>query len=266
VARGNTHTREHEDEPDRPGITEIRYVEGLYKTWDELGRRYPALLMEGCASGGRRIDLESISRCHIYWKSDLYGDLVANQGHVYGANLYLPGNYLNTPLLELSHDPYAFRSQLGGALCLGWNPRRKGFDMKLAAERVEQFKALRHLFVGDFYPLMDHSVDRMHWTGYQFHRDDLGEGMVLLFRRERSPYPAVQVRLRGLSPDETYELTFVDTNERRTLTGRELSEPMRIEIEKAPGSLFIRYQKRETDETKVRGGSTHQATQRRVTD
>jgi len=236
------------DEPDRVGISEIRYVEGLYSIWDELHRRYPALLMEGCASGGRRIDLESISRCHTYWKSDLYGNFMANQGHVYGANLYLPGNYLNTPLLDLSADPYAFRSQLGGALCLGWNPRQKGFDMELAAERIDQFKALRHLAVGDFYPLMDPSVDPMHWTGYQFHRDDLGEGMVLLFRRKRSPYPAVQIRLRGLDPDASYELTNVDTNERRTLAGRELCRPMQIEMEKAASSTLLLYRKPGADQ------------------
>jgi alpha-galactosidase len=224
-----------------PGEAEIRYIEGLYSIWDELHQRYPALLMEGCASGGRRIDLESISRCHTYWKSDLYGNFVANQGHVYGANLYLPGNYLNTPLSDLSQDPYGFRSQLGGALCLAWDPRRKGFDAKLAAERISQFKALRHLAVGDFYPLMDHSVDPMHWTGHQFHRDDLGEGIVLLFRRERSPYLAVQIRLRGLDPDATYELTNADTNERRTLSGGELSEPMRIEIDEPSGSVLMLY-------------------------
>jgi alpha-galactosidase len=229
------------DEPDRAGITEIRYVEALYRIWDELHRRYPDLLIEGCASGGRRIDLESVSRSHTYWKSDLYGDFVANQGHVYGASLYLPGNYLNTPISDLSKDPYAFRSQLGGALCLAWDPRRKGFDRKRAVERIEQFKALRHLFVGDFYPLMDHSVDPMHWTGYQFHRDDLGEGVALLFRRDRSPYPAVQIRLRGLEAGMTYELQDVDTSECRTLTGRELAEPLEIEIEKAPGSVLIVY-------------------------
>ncbi len=232
------------DGPDRAGMTEIRYVEGLYRIWDELHRRYPGMLIEGCASGGRRIDLESISRCHTYWKSDLYGDFTANQGHVYGASLYLPGNYLNTPISDLSKDPYGFRSQLGGALCLAWDPRRKGFPMDRAAERIEQFKSLRHLAVGDFYPLMDPSVDPMHWTGYQFHRDDLGEGMVLLFRRPRSPYPAVQIRLRGLEPESDYELTDVDKNEPRTLTGRALSEPMRIELDQRPGSVLLRYRRR----------------------
>ena len=231
------------DAPDRIGMTEIRYIEGLYKIWDELHEKYPGLMMEGCASGGRRIDLESLSRCHTYWKTDLYDSVLANQGHTYGANLYLPGNYLNTPLFDLSEDPYAFRSQLGCALCLGWNPGIKGFDTSLAIERIKEFKKLRHLVVGDFYPLMDYSVGLKDWTGYQFHRDDLGEGMALVFRRQKSPYVAAEIRLQGLSPDQIYELKFEDTGEIRRGTGMELSQPIRARIENAPGSWMITYKK-----------------------
>lgn len=231
------------DAPDRIGMTEIRYIEGLYAIWDELRARYPALMMEGCASGGRRIDLESISRCHTYWKTDLYGHLVANQGHTYGANLYLPGNYFNTPLFDLSQDPYAFRSQLGCALCLGWDPRREGFDRPLAIARIKEFKARRHLAVGDFYPLMPYSLSTAAWTGYQFHRDDLGEGMALLFRRDDSPYVTAEVTLHGLSPDEVYELKFDDTGETRRATGKELAQPLSITIQRAPGSALITYRK-----------------------
>ena len=50
------------DAPDRQGISEIRYVEGLYTFWDELLERRPGLIIDNCASGGRRIDLETISR------------------------------------------------------------------------------------------------------------------------------------------------------------------------------------------------------------
>ena len=50
------------DAPDRQGITEIRYVEGQYAIWDELLRRgIPGCAIDNCASGGRRIDLET---CH----------------------------------------------------------------------------------------------------------------------------------------------------------------------------------------------------------
>ncbi|MBN2310001.1 MAG: alpha-galactosidase, partial [Candidatus Hydrogenedentes bacterium] len=45
------------DAPDRQGITEMRYIDGLYRFWDELVARNPALTIDNCASGGRRIDL-----------------------------------------------------------------------------------------------------------------------------------------------------------------------------------------------------------------
>ncbi len=232
------------DKPDRVGMTEIRYIEGLYKIWDDLHRRFPAMMMEGCASGGRRIDIESLSRCHTYWKSDLYFQIVANQGHTYGASLYLPGNYLNTPLSDLSENPYAFRSQLGCALCTAWDPDSPGFDRKLAAARIAEFKKLRPLAVGDFYPLTKYSLEPDVWIGYQFHRDDLDEGMVLMFRRDKSPFAAMEVNLKGLSPDKTYEITNADTGETVRMSGAELTvKPLRINIERPNGSALLTYKK-----------------------
>lgn len=111
------------DAPDRQGIAEIRYVEGLYRVLDTLRARHPDVFFEGCASGGRRIDIESLARCHTYWRSDLYFNNDANQQMIYGASLYLPGNYINTPMIELTENPYALRSTFGGAICLAWDPR-----------------------------------------------------------------------------------------------------------------------------------------------
>jgi alpha-galactosidase len=44
---------------DRQGMREIRYITGLYDFWDHLRLRHPRLLIDNCASGGRR----STSRC-----------------------------------------------------------------------------------------------------------------------------------------------------------------------------------------------------------
>jgi hypothetical protein len=51
------------DGPDRDGVTERLCVEGLYTMWDEILASHPGLLLDSCASGGRRIDLEVLSRC-----------------------------------------------------------------------------------------------------------------------------------------------------------------------------------------------------------
>ena len=58
------------DAPDRQGISEIRYIEGLYAMWDELLAKHPGLWIDNCASGGRRIDIEMISRSVNLWRSD----------------------------------------------------------------------------------------------------------------------------------------------------------------------------------------------------
>jgi len=50
------------DGPDRDGVTERLCVEGLYTMWDEILASHPGLLLDSCASGGRRIDLEVLSR------------------------------------------------------------------------------------------------------------------------------------------------------------------------------------------------------------
>ncbi len=50
------------DPPERQGMTEIRYVEGHYALWDEIRASRPGLFIDNCASGGRRIDLETIQR------------------------------------------------------------------------------------------------------------------------------------------------------------------------------------------------------------
>ena len=59
------------DAPDRVGISEIKHITGLYAMWDALIARHPGLLIDNCSSGGRRIDLETISRSMPLWRSDL---------------------------------------------------------------------------------------------------------------------------------------------------------------------------------------------------
>jgi alpha-galactosidase len=255
------------DPPDRQGITEIRYIQGLYRVLDTLRERHPDLFFEGCSSGGRRIDIESLARCHTYWRSDLYFNSPANQQMIHGASLYLPGNYINTPLAELTENPYALRSTFGGALCLAWDPRPETFnahlqkllhspyhpiaqyshqdtdaqfDPALAKRNIEDFKNLRPLALGDFYPLLPYTTNLGEWIAYQFHRADLGQGMVLCFRRGGA-YAAVEVSLKGLESGKNYQVTFSDTGETRTMTGGELSKPLAVVISERPGSVMILY-------------------------
>jgi alpha-galactosidase len=61
------------DAEDRRGISEARHIEGLYRCWDAIRELHPHVLIDNCASGGRRIDLEAISRSICLWRNDILG-------------------------------------------------------------------------------------------------------------------------------------------------------------------------------------------------
>ena len=50
-----------------------RYILGLYSLWDRILSAHPGLMIDDCSSGGRRIDLETLSRSFPLWRSDRSG-------------------------------------------------------------------------------------------------------------------------------------------------------------------------------------------------
>ncbi|MEW5901024.1 MAG: alpha-galactosidase [Acidobacteriota bacterium] len=227
------------DAPDRQGITEIRHIEGLYAYWDELLLRHPELLIDNCASGGRRLDLETISRSAPLWRTD-YGYFEPNgyQCHTYGLNFYLPlsGTGNNFP------DTYKWRSSLSSALVFGWDVNQATFPVDQAKKMIAEFKKLRPYFYADFYPLTEYSTSDDAWIGYQFNRPEARDGVILAFRRHQSCAASSQVKLRGLRPEGVYEFYFEDYGLKITETGKKLGgEGIEIKIPEAPGSLLITY-------------------------
>jgi alpha-galactosidase len=78
------------DADDRQGITENHHVSGYLAYWDELRQRHPNMLIDSCASGGRRNDLETLRRAVPLLRSDYIMEPVGNQGHTYGFSFWVP--------------------------------------------------------------------------------------------------------------------------------------------------------------------------------
>lgn len=58
------------DELERTGMNEIKHIMGLYEFWDTLLERFPHLIIDNCAGGGQRIDIETLRRSIPLWRSD----------------------------------------------------------------------------------------------------------------------------------------------------------------------------------------------------
>jgi len=229
------------DAPDRQGMTEIQHIEGLYAMWDELRARHPGLVVDICASGGRRIDLETLMRGLPLWHSDLQCSgphPAADQLQNGGLNRWLPlhgcGNFAYEPA-------YEFRSAMTAGNILATNTTAPD-----SAEAVQRTVAVygkgRPYMLGDFYPLFPHDASEQAWYGYQFHRPDLDAGMAVLFRREKSPDAARTIRLNGVDPSSSYEIVAEGSAEKRVEQGRAMAA-LKVEIASAPGSLLLYYRR-----------------------
>ena len=231
------------DKPDRIGMSQIRHIEGLYAFWDSLLVRFPNLLIDNCASGGRRIDLETVSRSSPFWTSDFeYTEPDARQCHTYALNYYLPVH--GTGVYKT--DNYTFRSCLGAVMVLSWEITGKDAEpIPMMQKRIKDFKELRPYYYSDFYPLTDSrnfSNDNV-WLAYQMNRPNESDGFILAFRRSESPDHSIFIKPSGLDENANYELFYEDYGLHIQKTGREITEGFDIFIPSKRSSLMIRYHK-----------------------
>ncbi|MEW6746681.1 MAG: alpha-galactosidase [Planctomycetota bacterium] len=230
------------DDADRQGMTEIRYIENLYKLWDELLARHPGLTIDNCASGGRRIDLETTRRSYPLWRSDwtCAGRAVAagDQVHTAGLSLWLPLH--STGVAKF--DPYSFRTVATTGVSICPDTRDPRFPAAQARQMIAEARSLRPLWLGDYYPLLPINVDEDQWCGWQFDRPDLGQGFAMVFRRAQSQYSGADISLRGLDAQASYEVEFVDSSEKRPMKGAELAH-LAIKLEKPASCILVKYRK-----------------------
>ena len=110
-------------------------------------------------------------------------------------------------------------------------------------ERLAEYRSISDYYLEDYYPLTGDGDLTGHdvWLAYQMHRPSDGTGIVVAFRREESAVDKCPVRLQGLSPEKSYELTDSDTGVSVVKTGRELSEGFRLVLDSPKSSLLIKY-------------------------
>ena len=226
------------DTPDRQGITEIHYIEGYLAYWDELRRRHPGMLIDSCASGGRRNDLETMRRAVPLLRSDDIGRPVNEQGHSYGVAFWLP--YQGT---GAATDAYHFRSSMTWHLTIGPDARSNNENWTEARRVIGQWRQVASYYHGDYYPLTPYSLSENIWMAWQFNQPDGAAGMIQAFRRAQCEDDTLRVRLRGLNPDARYSLTDLDTPTKREMTGRELMDTgMIVTLPGKAQAALLRYQ------------------------
>jgi len=235
--------------PDRDGINQIRHFEGSYEFWDALLKRYPNLMIDNCSGGGRKIDLETISRSVCLWRSDYQVaepfDPIGMQGQTYGLSFWVP---LSAGCTRHT-DSYSFRSGYSPGMVLGYcgyasSDYKETFNYEQGRREMNTYISVRSCFYGDYYPLTPYSLSGDAWMAWQFDRPEVGEGVVQAFRRPECKEDSIRLKLRGLDSEARYCVRNVDDEKDVTMTGGELMGPgLLVTIPDKPGAAVITYKK-----------------------
>lgn len=235
------------DDFDRRGITEIKHINGLYKLWDALLEKFPNLIIDNCASGGRRIDIETLRRSIPLWRSDYQCpanyDIEASQCHNQTFNLWMPYSGTGT---GREYDEYRVRSAYAAALTTNYSfSERENFcdteeKVEFLRKYGNEYRMVRPYFSEDFYPLTDVSDKLDVWCAMQFNRPSYDDGIIEVFRRENSPYETAVFNLKGIDKGSNYKFADLDGGE-FTVSGSEITETgFRVKItEKRKAKIYL---------------------------
>ena len=209
---------------------------------DRLRAKYPDLLIEGCASGGRRIDLETIRRSHTFWKSDDTSRLPVMRFHETGANSFLPGGLLNANLLTVQ-NAFDVQSLFGGPLGFGADLTKLTPEGKvLLRQQVVHYKTVRHFLNKDYHRLFPQVRDGSTWTGWQFHDPTANAGFAVVLRLPESSYRSADVRLSGILQARNYRITKLGDEQSEVVSGTSLADGWAVDLVKPATSVVVTYQ------------------------
>ncbi len=234
---------EKNDAPSRRGITEIKHILGVYRFWDTLRERFPDLIIDNCSSGGRRIDIETLKRTFIFFRSDYQCMFDANpeviQIYNTNASTLLPYQGCTTKVVNDWYNARScYASGFGGAFSSTHNLIMTESQLAWEKAVLDEYKSIRRYYSKDFYNHGSNVYDTTSWTVWQYHDPETDSGIILAFRRSDSPFSQMEITPKGI--DGTYIAENADTKEEF-----KFDKNITLNIGTKRTSCLIRYRKGE---------------------
>ena len=232
---------EYGDEENRRGITEIKHILGMYEVWEYLLENVPGIIIDNCASGGRRIDIESLKRSIPFFRSDYQCAFNENpevlQTHNANSSAYFP--YIGCTS-KTKNDTYAIRSSYssswGGAFYNTIFQTMDKEDFLWAKKITDEYLEVRQYFSLDFYNHGANVFDDTSWAIFEYSNPKTNSGIILAFRRSNSPFDNVTIDLKGVMKDKIY--TAYDYDSKNTV---EFKNSLKITLPNKRSSALIHY-------------------------
>ena len=241
---------EEAEAEDRIGAVENQHIQGYYRLWDALLERNPGLLIDSCASGGRRNDIETMRRSVTLHYTDVgYGNHPIKCKQHRQMFEWIPyfrahnmnwcdenGNYDKK---NRQPDAFSFYAAMAPAITdmTEWDASDEGYALAKRMQAIWRKAAERMLYT-DYYPLTECRKSSDDFYAAQFHDPETGKGMLHTLNGATATESVFTVKLKGLEADAVYTLTATEGGS-RACTGRELAEGFRITLPKRTGNIWF---------------------------
>ena len=219
------------DPKGRKGITEIKAVYNGYRLWKELLAEFPDLIIDNCAGGGRRLDINMAKMAFTLWRTDYQCRFEYDPIAPQLAQNWLTPWYVNqsTGTQQCPGDTFRIRSCMATGLSMHFSsyekfPIPEDYPYEWHKQMLEDYKRIRPYFYGNYYSLMPAKLDYNIWISYEMYREDIDEGCVFVFREEKSDYKVSDILIKGINPNKTYIIEDLDDNSVIEAKGKDLTE------------------------------------------
>lgn len=207
------------------GITENLYVQGYLWFLDGIIQRFPDMMIDACAAGGGRNDLETMRRAVPLHKSDsAYSEHDIKQSMNASLFAWLPyfGSVVNGPDTCGTVDRYALRSSFCSFPVLEYDLNAPDLDWETARACVKEWEGIKDFYYADYYLLTDWNRSDSQWTAWEFFDPVQGAGFFQSFRPARSDCDHLTVKLYGLRNSASYRLTDTEGRSDVVISGFDL--------------------------------------------
>ncbi|MDX9882500.1 MAG: alpha-galactosidase [Prolixibacteraceae bacterium] len=210
-----------------------------YNILDELQAENPNLIIENCASGGRRFDTGIMQHTHASWVSDEV-DPLPSLALGYGANTQFSSEICNQWMvgdknrdgkIDTTCTPdwfnFLLRVPMNGQF--GISSRVYEWTQSMidqAADQIKMYKEhIRPVIMGsDTYHLTQQPDMKKPegWMAIQYVSPDSKKSIVMTYRLQNSE-PVFNLKVRGLNPNEAYKI-LIEQKQTCILNGNKIME------------------------------------------
>lgn len=196
------------EEENRRGSRENLHMQALLRLYDELRRRNPGLVIDNCAAGGTRNEMEMMRRSVPMQYTDMHIDNPsARVFHYYEMFSWIPYFRAHAKsrddrmFRKRNLDEFSYLAAMTPALtaCLDYDDSNTIFETARKMVPVWR-RAAEYELCGDYYQL---SSPESGWYAVQFHNSEDGSGFIEVIRTEYAEENSIVVYPHIL-PDTKY--------------------------------------------------------------